>query len=162
MANYRAEVDEIMQKYNSGEYTIDEANEKLDGLDGVVDGKYGVGFYLDENKGKDCNAWMDCGVGGCEPIKVENGKVIHPTGMHPSYYIYYNGKTWHVSEEDNVTLIEGAPPKIETGKKPLPDLNDCMGRNKDRANQTIRTSTKQGIYDIHYNSLGYAVKATRV
>ena len=73
MANYRAEVDEIMQKYNSGEYTIDEANEKLDGLDGVVDGKYVVGFYLDENKGKDCNAWMDSGVCGCEPIKVENG-----------------------------------------------------------------------------------------
>ena len=32
MANYRAEVDEIMQKYNSGELTIDEANKELDSI----------------------------------------------------------------------------------------------------------------------------------
>ena len=58
MAEYRVEVDEIMRKYNAGELTIDEANKELDGLDGVVDGHYGVGFYLDPDKGKDCNACL--------------------------------------------------------------------------------------------------------
>lgn len=161
MANYRAEVDEIMQKYNSGELTIDEANEKLDGLDGAVDGKYGVGFYLDANKGKDCNAWMDCGVGNCEPIKVENGKVVKPTGMHPSYYIYYDGKIWHVAD-DCVTLIEGKPEDTSIKKDPLPNLQDCMKRDKTMANDYKRFSTRQGIYDVTYNELGYATKATRV
>ena len=162
MANYRAEVDEIMQKYNSGELTIDEANEKLDGLDGAVDGKYGVGFYLDANKGKDCNAWMDCGVGNCEPIKVENGKVVKPTGMHPSYYIYYDGKIWHVAD-DCVTLIEGKPEQWPVGdKEPVPTLEEAMKRNKDNAGKVVRTSTKNGVFDIHYNDMGYAVKATKV
>ena len=161
MANYRAEVDEIMQKYNSGELTIDEANEKLDGLDGAVDGKYGVGFYLDANKGKDCNAWMDCGVGSCEPIKVENGKVVKPTGMHPSYWIYYDGKIWHVAD-DCVTLIEGKPEDTGTKKDPLPNLQDCMKRDKTQAGKTKRFSTRQGIYDVTYNEQGYATKAVRV
>ena len=161
MANYRAEVDEIMQKYNSGELTIDEANEKLDGLDGAVDGKYGVGFYLDANKGKDCNAWMDCGVGNCEPIKVENGKVVKPTGMHPSYWIYYDGKIWHVAD-DCVTLIEGKPEDTGIKKDPLPNLQDCMKRDKTMANDYKRFSTRQGIYDVYYNELGYATKAVRV
>lgn len=160
MATYRTEVDEIMQKYNSGEYTMEEANEKLDGLDGVVDGKYGVGFYLDANKGKDCNAWMDCGADTCEPIKVENGKVVKPTGMHPSYYIYYNGETYHVAD-DCVTLVKGAPPKEESTKKPLPTLQEAMKRDKTKAGKTVRTSTKSGIYDISYNDLGYATKAIK-
>ena len=161
MANYRAEVDEIMQKYNSGELTIDEANKELDGLDGVVDGKYGVGFFLDENKGKDCNAWMDCGIGGAEPIKVENGKVVKPTGMHPTYYIYYNGEVWHVAD-DCVTLVPGKPEIPTVEREPLPDLQECMKRDTSKSNETVRKSTKQGIFDIYYNDIGYAVKAVRV
>lgn len=161
MATYRAEIEEILQKYNSGEYTIDEANEKLDGLDGSVDGNYGVGFHLDENKGKDCNAWMDCGVGNCEPIKVVNGKVVKPTGMHPTYRIYYNGETWHVGD-DKVTLIKGAPTPDEVKRDPLPDLQECMKRDKSLAGKVQRVSTKQGIFDVYHDNLGYATKAARV
>ena len=163
MAEYRVEVDEIMQKYNAGELTIDEANKELDGIDGVVDGHYGVGFYLDPDKGKDCNAWMECGVGAATPVKVEDGKVVYPTGMHPSYWILYDGKIWHVSYQDNMTLIEGKPEQWPVGdKEPVPTLEEAMKRNKDNAGKVVRTSTKNGVFDIHYNDMGYAVKATKV
>ena len=161
MAKYRNEVDEIMRAYNDGAITIDEANRQLDALDGVVDGKYGVGFFLDANKGKDCNAWMDCGIGGAEPIKVVDGKVVKPTGMHPSYYIYYNGETYHVAE-DCVTLIPGAPERTGVDREPLPTLQEAMHRDKDNAGKTVRIATQGGLYDVTVNENGYATSATRV
>lgn len=52
---------------------------------------------------------------------------------------------------------------IDIGRKPerLPEGPD-MSRRKDLAGQVVRQRTKRGVYDVHYNEDGYAVKATRV
>lgn len=161
MATYRAEVDEIMSAYNAGDITIDEANRRLDALDGAEDGNYGCGFYLSSDRAKGCNAWLDCGVGNPDPIKVENGKVVG--GCHPSYYVYYEGKVWHTKAIGDDTLVEGPPDMKEWSKETEPLADDLdLSRKQDKANTVETQRTKKGTFEVHYDELGYAVKATRV
>lgn len=161
MVTYRAEIDAIMKAYNSGTITIDEANKQLDALDGVQDGVYGVGFYLASDRAKGCNAWIYSGIGDPDPVVVKDGKVVG--GCHPSYYVYYDGKTWHTKDIGDDTLVEG-PPDLKAWSKetePLADELD-MGRKIENAGKVVRQRTKRGTYDVYYNDLGYATKAVKV
>lgn len=161
MATYRAEIDEIMAQYNAGKITIDEANKKLDALDGAQDGEYGIGFYLASDRAKGCNAWLDCGIGNPDPVKIEDGKLVG--GGHPSYTILYQGKRWHVKSVDDPTLVEGPGVSETVEREVLPDDID-WSRKKEYAGrkEPVRQKTKKGTYDVYYNELGYAVKAVKV
>lgn len=161
MATYRAEIDEIMAQYNAGKITIDEANKKLDALDGAQDGKYGIGFYLASDRAKGCNAWLDCGIGYPDPVKIEDGKLVG--GGHPSYTILYQGKRWHVKSVDDATLVEG-PGVSETVEREVLPADIDWSRKKEYAGrkEPVRQKTKKGTYDVYYNELGYAVKAVKV
>lgn len=161
MATYRAEIDAIMADYNAGKITIDEANKRFDALDGAQDGVYGIGFHLSSDRAKGCNAWLDCGVGDPDPIKVENGKVVG--GAHPSYYIYYQGKVWHTKAIGDDTLVEGPPDMKQWSKETEPLADDLdLSRKPENKNKVIRQRTKKGTFDVYYDDLGYATKAVKV
>lgn len=91
----RYTIESIMAAYANGDITVDVTNERLKAI--------GCTFYIDPDKGKDCNAFMDVGGGNLEPIKIENGKVVG--GAHHSYAIYYNGAVYHCDPNDNETIV---------------------------------------------------------
>lgn len=141
-------VTEILRKYGAGELTVEEANKQLK--------EAGSNVYLNPNKTG--NAWMDDGLGG-ETLTVENGKVVGG-GIADDYTIYYEGKEWHTNG-DGETLVAGPGiPEVMPTEK-LPEKAD-MSRKPENANSVVRQKTKRGTYDIYYDELGYAVKATRV
>lgn len=141
-------ITEILRKYGAGELTVEEANKQLK--------EAGSNVYLNPNKTG--NAWLDDGLGG-ETITIKDGKIVGG-GIADDYSIYYNGKVYHAGP-DGETLVEGPgiPETVEREK--LPEKVD-MSRKPERANSVVRRKTKRGTYDVYYDELGYAVKATRV
>lgn len=76
------------------------------------------------------------------------------------------GATFHLDAEGKVSgwseaemaegFREGEP------AEPVKQLQDFLHRNEDKAGQTIRVRTGQGLYDVTYDEDGYAVKAVKV
>lgn len=99
MVNRREEIESIILAYTAGDFTIDEANEKLKDL--------GCTFNLTEDKGAGSNAIMNVGIGSPEPITIKDGKVVG--GAHHSYYIYYKGEIYHCDPADEETIVLGPP-----------------------------------------------------
>lgn len=145
MAN-RELLNDILNKYTTGEYTVEEANKLL------AENEFGI--YLNPEKKGNC--LVDSGIGQPDVHMVEDGKLVG--GSAPMCDIYYDGKVWH-NEGDDPTLLPGGFPRAAAGEI-LPDRPD-MGRKLDLAGTVQEQKTKAGVYEVHYNEDGYAVKAVR-
>lgn len=85
---------EILNKFTTGETTIDEANEELKEAGSTV--------YIRAN-GKMGNALLDIGVGSMEFVIVEDNKLVNAAGVPHQDQVYYKG-AWHTLADDGVTL----------------------------------------------------------
>lgn len=139
-------LNDILHKYTTGEYTVEEANKLLAEND--------FGIHLNPEKKGNC--LVDSGIGSPDVHMVEDGKLVG--GSAPLCDIYYDGKVWH-NEGDDPTLLPGGFPRPEA-VKPLPERPD-MSRKQEFAGTVQEQKTRFGVYDVHYDELGYAVKASR-
>lgn len=169
-------VKQVMEAYSQGLIDVSEANIRLDELDSTIYLNEEFDAITDEeandavvsnNPAKVTGyGLMYMGIG--KPIKlyVKNGSLGEDNALGPNMYAtFLIGGRWYGIDDDH--LVEYEPyvaahkAEMAANRKPkLPSTPD-MSRRTDLAGQVVRQQVKSGYFDVTYNELGYAVKATR-
>ena len=156
-------INEILADYTAGKTTVEETNAALAGSGFHLDpGKNVlteeemrasvVGYYPNQANGF---GLLDSGTGTLDKVEVRGGKLAHCNMGDSMAIVIMCGKQFYVKGD---TLTEEKP---EDNSPVVPERPD-MRRRTDLAGTVQRQKTKQGVYDVHYNEDGYAVKASRV
>lgn len=160
-------IKEIVEKYTSGEVNLEDTNKALKEAGAGFHFKPGknaltedeirssvVGHYPDMANGF---GLMDSGTGTMDKVAIKNGELVNcDMGIQKAMVIiadrwyYVDGKKLVVDEPDYPTFGTVLPDKLD------------MKRNKDLAGQVVRQTTKQGVFDVHYDEDGYVLKSTKV
>lgn len=171
-------VKQVMEAYTQGMIDMDEANQRLDELDSTIflkdtfDGKLTDeeidNAVVSNNPAKVTGyGLMYMGIGGPIKLYVENGSLGPDNWIGPNMYAtFLIGGRWYGIDDDHLVdyepYVAAHKAEMEANKKPkLPSTPD-MSRRTDLAGQVVRQQVKSGYFDVYYNDLGYAVKATRV
>ena len=163
----RPEANEYLADYNSGKINLEQLNQKWADL--------GMELHLDPTKNiitsggatvqendADINGYVmaDSGTGTMDKVMVKDGKLVYPNTdirfafIGTTRYIVENGETLHLD-----TRTDGEEDADEG--EILPKRPD-MRRDVSKAGMVVRQTTKSGVYDVHYDEKGYAVKSVRV
>jgi len=155
---------EIMSKYTTGEATLEETNAALEGFGLHLDPERNtiteaeklattVGWYPQQ-----ANGWglLDTGTGSLDKAEVRNGHLVNnDLGVMPGQ-LYIAGEVYDVHGRELVEVQEA-----NDGKPVQKDI-DWRTRHPEAAGQVLRQVTKKGVFDVYYNEIGQAVKATKV
>lgn len=157
---------DILNKYTKGEATLEETNEALraaganlrldpnrNALTDADKAATTVGWYPNQANGF---GLLDTGTGTLDKVKVQGGKLVDCDMGESLAMVYIAGKTYYVQGRE---LTDKAPKTASPEK--LPKTPD-MRRREDLAGQTVVQRTLAGKYNVTYDELGYAMKATKV
>ena len=156
---------EILNKYTAGQTTLEETNAAL--------AEMGAGIHLKPGKNEltaeetaaakaetaaNANGFglLDTGTGTLDKVKIQGGKLVDCDMGESLAMVYIAGKTYYVQGRE---LTDKAPQTASPEK--LPKTPD-MRRREDLAGQTVAQRTLSGKYNVTYDDLGYAQKATKV
>lgn len=119
-----------------------------------------VGYYPGQASGY---GLLDTGTGSMEKVVVTGGRLEHPVnqvqpdgGTNMAAYVIICGRVYEVFGD---TLREPAEEEAPAVRK-VPRTPD-MRRRADLAGQTVRQHTRAGDFEVRYDELGYAVRASR-
>lgn len=165
-------INEALSMYTAKDLTAEEANEYLKEMGAsfsLVPGKNvltdddrkvtTVGYYPNQANGY---GLLDTGTGTMDKVEVKNGKLLFDVNQvnedgttNMVAYVIICGKTYEVFGN---TL--GEVKEKPAGKVVQKDVD--LSRREDLAGQVVRQTCRRGVFDVHYDEIGYAVKATKV
>ena len=160
-----SKISDIIGLYTKGEKTYEEVNALLkeEGVDS---------FHLDPTKNQltaeeiaatvvsedpdEVSGYglLDSGTGSYDKVKVEKGTLVNCDCGEMYALVLIGGMMFEV---DGTELVPYGTNRPATGTKVQKTLD--MSRRKDLANQVVEQVTARGTYEVHYDKLGYAVKA---
>lgn len=166
-------INEIIRDYTVGEADLEKTNAALakakagfrfePGRNEITDQdrrETVVGYYPEQASGF---GLLDTGTGSMERVKVTGGHLEHPVNQvqpdgstNMTAYVIICGEVYEVFGD---TLRE--PSRQERPKAQKPPRTPDMRRRMDLAGQVVRQHTLSGDFNVHYDELGYAVKASR-
>lgn len=168
----KSTIDQILKDYTSGEADLEATNAALaeagagfslqPGQNEITDAdrqETVVGYYPHQANGY---GLLDTGTGSMEKVPVKEGRLpfavneVQPNGGVNSYaQVIICGRVYDVRGD---TLAE----PVQAPETPSIPLSVDMSRRPDMAGQEAEQRTKQGLYRVSYDELGYAVKARRM
>lgn len=168
-----SKINEILLKYSHGEADLEETNEALK--------EAGASFHLDPDRNRiteeemditivgdapeQANGFglLDTGTGTLDKVKVKEGVLefavnqVKPDGStNMAAFVLIGGRRYEVKGDRLAEVTPYEPPKREK-----PPRTPDMRRRTDLAGQVVTQHTLSGDFDVTYDELGYAVKATR-
>ena len=166
-------INKILKDYTAGGKTLEDTNAALaeagagfhlePGRNEITDEdrkQTVVGYYPEQATGL---GLLDTGTGSMEKVCVYHGRLEHPVNevqpdgsTNMAAYVIICGRVYEVFGD---TLREPAKEEAPAVQK-VPRTPD-MRRRTDLAGQTVRQHTRAGDFEVHYDELGYAVRARR-
>lgn len=166
-------INDIIRKYTTSEADLERTNAALQ--------EAGAGFHLEPGKNDltdedrretvvgyypdQASGWglLDTGTGSMEKVHVTGGRLEHPVnqvqpdgGTNMAAYVIICGRVYEVFGD---TLREPAEEEAPAVQK-VPRTPD-MRRRANLAGRTVRQHTRAGDFEVRYDELGYAVRASR-
>lgn len=166
-------INEILRKYSHGEADLEETNAALE--------EAGASFHLDPDRNRITEEEMDStitgekpeqasgfglldtGTGTLDKVKVKDGvlefavnQVREDGSTNMTAFVLIGGKRYEVKGDRLAEVTPYKPPEVQK----IPKTPD-MRRRPDLAGQVVTQHTRSGDFDVHYDELGYAGRATR-